>query len=372
MIQYKFSRNINQEFSRTLKERVRTYFKDNQIGQKANSQMVRKTIFALSLYLGAYLIIILAGIDSIPLLFFLWICLGLSKALIGTSVMHDALHGSYSRRKSVNSLVGFSAWVIGVDAKIWKIQHNVLHHTFTNIEHADEDIAPSYMLRFSPHQPRRWFHYYQHIYAIFLYSLSTLVWVTIKDFIKLYQYRQKKLIKDDNLFYWFLLELGIRKLLYHFFFLLIPIYMLDIPAGLTVLMFISMHFTTGILLSLIFQTAHVMPTSDFIMQEDQQIDENWEVHQIFTTTNYAMDNKLISWLFGGLNFQVEHHLFPNICHVHYPHIAKIVQQTTTEFNLPYYAQKSFGGAILSHFRMLRNLGRYDTLTTTQGATLANV
>lgn len=358
MIQHRFSKEINREFHGTLKKRVGAYFKDNKIRKGANYQMILKSCFALSLYLIPYFIMILSGISNPFILLLLWICMGLGVATIGTSVMHDALHGSYSKRKDVNFLLSFSAMVIGVNARVWKIQHNVLHHTFTNIEHADEDIDPRFVLRFTPHQTRRWFHYYQHIYAPIFYSISTLIWVTAKDFVKLFQYRKKGLVKKTE-FLGFLIEMTGYKLLYHFVFLVLPMLLLNIPFWLTLLMFVGMHLVTGILISLIFQTAHIMPDCRFINTQDVLIEENWAVHQIFTTTNYAMTNRTFSWFFGGLNYQIEHHLFPNICHVHYPQISKIVRDTTAEYNLPYYAQKSFRSAIINHFQMLKNLGRCD-------------
>jgi len=361
MIRYKFSRTLHQDFSTTLKKRVNAYFKHHNIRRNGNGEMVIKSVVALSLYFVPYAVMLLSGITNIPLLFTLWLLMGLGMTFIGTSVMHDALHGSYSQKKSVNALMGFSAVVLGIDASLWKLQHNVLHHTYTNIEHADEDIQPRFVLRFTPNQPRKWFHRFQHIYAGFFYSISTLVWITVKDFIKLFNYRKKGLIKSGKAFRGHFMVIVFHKLLYYFAFLILPILVLPVTARLTFLMFISMHMLTGLLITLIFQTAHVMPTSDFVEQEQQAIDQNWLVHQIYTTSNYAMKNKVLSWFIGGLNFQIEHHLFPNICHIHYPKIAQIVQQTTREFNLPYHAQKSFRLAIANHFRMLRELGNRDTI-----------
>jgi linoleoyl-CoA desaturase len=253
--------------------------------------------------------------------------------------------------------MGFSAVGLGVDPNIWKIQHNVLHHTYTNIEDADEDIMPRYVMRFSPHQPRKWFHKYQYIYALFFYGISTLTWVGYKDYMKVIQYRNRGLIKPGKPYRKAIFKVIFRKLLYYTLFLVLPMILVPVPFWLILLMFVSMHLVTGVLLSLIFQTAHVMPTSSFIDQEEQEIGQNWLAHQLSTTTNYAMSNRFISWCFGCLNHQVEHHLFPNICHVHYPKIASIVQRTANEFSLPYYAEKSLPSAIMNHFRMLRMLGR---------------
>jgi linoleoyl-CoA desaturase len=358
MIHYKFSKHVNKEFAQTLRGRINDYFNENKISKNANSQMVGKSVFVLSLYLMPLIIMLITNISSIGILFGLWVIMGIGKAFVGTAVMHDALHGSYSKKKSINLLMGFSAFVVGANPKIWQIQHNVLHHTYTNIEHADEDIVtPSYLLRFTPNQPHKWYHKYQHIYAAFFYGISTLTWITIKDFIKVFEYRGEGLIKSKNDFNKTFTIIIIQKILYLGLFLVLPMLVLPVSPWLVVAMFVTMHFVTGLLLTLIFQTAHVMPTSEFLMQEEEEIEENWWVHQLHTTTNYATSSRFFSWMIGGLNFQIEHHLFPNICHVHYPKIASIVKNTAAEFNLPYYVQRSFRSAVMQHFSLLRKLGR---------------
>ncbi|MCB0495869.1 MAG: acyl-CoA desaturase [Cyclobacteriaceae bacterium] len=361
MIRYKFSTQLDKEFSKTLIARVNAYFSDNQLGRNGNVQMVLKSIAALTLYLAPFIVVLTAGITSIPVLFGLWIVMGLGKAFIGTAVMHDALHGSYSRKKWANKLMSFSAFMVGANPAIWKLQHNVLHHTYTNIEDADEDIRPRFVLRFSPHQPRRWFHRYQFLYAPFFYSISTLFWATAKDFDKLVDYRNRGLVQRGKEFNRQLFIVTVQKVLYLAVFLGLPIAVLPIPVWIVVLMFVSMHMVTGLLLTIIFQLAHVVPSSEFLKLEEEHVDQSRLVHQLLTTSNFAMGNKVLTWFLGGLNFQVEHHLFPNICHVHYRKIAAIVQQTTREFNLPYYAQKSFGSALRNHFAMLRLLGRQDAI-----------
>ncbi len=359
MIRYKFSKEINRDFSTALRSRVRAYFREQELSSHANTNMVIKSVFALSLYLGSYIILIGTGVTTLPQQFILWTLMGIGTVIIGTSVMHDSLHGSYSKDRFINRLMGASAYLIGVDPRVWKIQHNTLHHTYTNIEHADEDIAPRYVLRFSPFQERYWFHRYQHIYAIFFYSIFTLLWISLKDIFKLINYRREGLVKSDRLFWQYLSEQIFFKGTYQIVFLWVPVFVLDQPIWLTFLMFVHMHFVTGFMLSVIFQTAHVMPTSHFIEQEEKEVEENWSVHQLYTTSNYAMDSKLITWLFGGLNYQVEHHLFPNVCHVHYPEISKIVRATAQEYNLPYYAQPTMWAAFYYHFGMLKELGRSD-------------
>lgn len=319
--------------------------------------MVWKTIAALSIYLLPFVFMLVFQVENLPLLIILWITMGAGMAFIGTSVMHDAIHGSYTRKKYWKSILAASTWIVGIDPTIWRTQHNVLHHSFTNIEGADEDIQPRYVLRFSPHQPLKWFHRYQHIYAFFFYGISTLLWVTIKDFAKANQYRKMGILTKPS-FPLYILEIFLRKASYLALFLALPIIVLPVSAGWVVAMFILMHITAGILLGMIFQPAHIMEVSDFIDEREEwnQIDENRLVHQLRTTTNFGMKNRLLTWFSGGLNHQIEHHLFPNICHVHYPGISRIVRETAAEYHIPYHTQPSLRLAVYHHLKMLRALG----------------
>lgn len=255
----------------------------------------------------------------------------------------------------------FFPLIIGVEPLTWKIQHNVLHHTYTNIEHADEDIEVKFLLRMTRNQPRKWFHRFQHIYVIILYSIPIIIWATAKDFIKMFKYRKLGLIEGGTKFWLTIAGIAFRKLLFHFFLIVIPVLVLDISVGIAILMLMTMLVITGLTLSLIFQTAHLIPELDVIETENSEIDENWLVHQLHTTTNYATNSPFFSWFYGSLNFQVEHHLFPNICHVHYPKISPIVKSTAEEFGFPYHCQGSFGKAVFEHFKLLRLLGKYDEL-----------
>lgn len=357
MTRYKFSKTENKEFSTVLKQRMKAYFQEKQISPEGDRNMGIKSVAIISIYIIPYLIILCAGIHSLPILFLLWMIMGVGKGLIGTSVMHDALHGSYSQNKWINTLMHFSAIIVGVYPKTWKVQHNVLHHTYTNIDHADDDLTPVGVLRFSPNQQWKWFHQFQHIYALFFYSMVTVAWAFTKDFVKLVKYKKMGLVKERKEFRKHLGFIILSKLFYFSFILILPALILPFPFWQIFLMFLAMHMVTGLTLSMIFQPAHIVPSSEFLEQEDQHIEENWYVHQLQTTSNFAMDNRVLTWLIGGLNYQVEHHLFPHVCHIHYPQLAKIVQKTTQEFNLPYHTERTMGSAIYKHFRMLKMLGK---------------
>ena len=355
MVRYKFSRTRNKEFETLLKQRVKEFFKDENISIKANRFMVLKSISAYLIYLVPFILALTLGIESFPILLALFMISGFGKGFVGTSVMHDSLHGSYTQNKVLGNLMHISSISVGVYAKNWKIMHNMLHHMYTNIQHVDEDISPPGVLRFSPFEDHKPFHRFQHMYVLFFYGISTIFWVISKDYLRILKYVKDGLVKKKDLPKHFL-QMTLFKGIYFSIFLVLPMIILPVSVGEVILLFVAMHVVAGIFLGLIFGLAHVMPTSDYVEQEDLHIDENWFVHQLQTTTNFGMDDKILSYFAGGLNFQVEHHLFPQICLVHYPAISKIVQQTAKEFGIPYHAEKSLWTAIGSHFRMLRLLG----------------
>lgn len=356
MINYKFSKEVNSGFAKTLKSRVNQFFIENDTDRGANTEMVLKTVMALSIYLLPFIGMLLLGIQNAFFLFLLWAVMGFGKAFIGMAVMHDSLHGSYSRKKSINRFIGLSTWLLGVDPKNWQIQHNVLHHSYTNIDHADEDIEPRFIFRFSPNQPRKPGQQFQHLYALFFYGFSTLIWVTAKDFVKAYKYKKEKLIKSGRSFQWHMTQIVIRKIVYFSVFLVVPSIWLSQPFWMVALMFLTMHFVAGFILTFTFQCAHVMETSEFSEIAEEMIPENRLAHQLKTTANFGMNSRLLFWFTGGLNHQIEHHLFPHICHIHYRKISGIVRATAAEYNLPYHTQPSLAQAIYQHLQMLKALG----------------
>jgi linoleoyl-CoA desaturase len=273
--------------------------------------------------------------------------------------MHDANHGTLAKDKRVNFWFSKILYALGGFPPNWRQQHNVMHHKYTNVEGFDEDINPIGILRFSPHKPLKKIHKFQHIYAWFFYGLMTISWSTNKDFKQLYNYKKQGIVLDRRTNYRAMfLDLILSKTLYYIALLVIPIIFIPVAWYFVVLGYLLMHFVSGFSLGVIFQTAHVMPETDFPVPDDSgEIENLWAIHQLQTTSNYAPNNRFFSWLIGGLNFQVEHHLFPNINHIHYRKISKIVKEKAEKFSLPYHIQPSFFRAIVSHYKMLRSLGR---------------
>jgi linoleoyl-CoA desaturase len=351
--------NANRSFYLTAKKRVDEYFKANNLSRYGNYQMVIKTIFMFALYLSPFVILLLNLTDNFGLQSLLWILMGFGMSGIGLSVMHDANHGSYSRNAKINTLMTRSMNFIGGSSINWQLQHNTLHHTYTNIHEHDEDIAPLGFLRFEPHAEYKKIHKYQFLYAWFFYGMMTMMWATTKDFSQLKRYNEMGLLTVRKTTYRKeLILLVLNKLFYLGFSLALPLVLMNAPWYLVLAGWGIMHFTCGMILALIFQPAHVVELTDFPLPcEKGNMADDWAAHQLKTTMNFAQKSWAFSWFVGGLNFQVEHHLFPNICHIHYKKLAPIIQQTAEEFNLPYYSKKTFVGAVASHAKLLYSLGR---------------
>lgn len=350
--------SVKPEFYSTLNQRVNDYFKNGNISRNGNAEMVVKTLVMFTLYLVPYALIITSTVTNIWAMFGLCVLMGVAIGGIGLSVMHDANHGAYSSKKWVNNLLGLSLNVVGGNAFNWKVQHNVLHHTYTNIHDVDEDISPRGVLRLSPHGQWKTFHRFQHLYAWFFYGLMTLVWVLVKDYVRIVKYQKDGLVKKQRAsLRTELTVLLLSKAIYITYVFVIPLLILPLAWWQVLIGFLVMHYIAGFILAIIFQPAHVIDGTEYPLPDvEGKMDNSWAIHQLHTTTNFANKNRMLSWYVGGLNFQVEHHLFPNVCHVHYRKIAGIVEATAAEFNVPYKSEPTFIGALRAHARQLKQLG----------------
>jgi linoleoyl-CoA desaturase len=346
------------DFVATLNRRVNDYFKTNNVSKHANNEMVIKTFFMFLLHFIPYTLIVANVITGGWALIGMIILMGFGLAGIGLSVMHDANHGAYSKKTWVNNFIGYSMNLIGANAFNWKMQHNVLHHSYTNVLDEDEDISPRGALRLTPHSDWKKVHKYQFIYAWALYGLMTIVWLFFKDYTRLYKYQRNGMAKkhNANITQEWLIMIG-TKLFYVGYIFMVPLLTTDLAWWHILIGILGMHYLAGFILAIIFQPAHVIEGTEFpLPDESRTLENNWAVHQLLTTTNFGNSSKWFSWYVGGLNFQIEHHLFPNICHVHYRKISGIVKATASEFGLPYKSSRTFVGALAGHARLLKKLG----------------
>jgi linoleoyl-CoA desaturase len=347
------------DFYSTLNKRVNDYFKSNNICKHANAEMKIKTVFMISLYWVPYILMMSGLFTSAWAMLGLCVAMGMGLAGIGLSVMHDACHGSYSANPLVNKWLGYTLNMMGATAFNWKVQHNVLHHTYTNVHEHDEDVSQRGLFRLNPHADWKPVHRFQHVYAWFMYGLMTFVWVFFKDFVRMKKYQDNGLVervKGSAREEWTILI--VTKVIYFTYALVLPVIFLPYSFGQIFLGFFVMHYVAGFILAIIFQPAHVTSDSEFPMPDEElTLENNFAIHQIITTKNFANKNFLFSWYVGGLNFQIEHHLFPTVCHVHHRHLAPIVKATAEEYGLPYFHEETFFKAVLEHGRSLQKFGK---------------
>jgi len=279
--------------------------------------------------------------------------------------MHDGAHGSYSDKTWVNKLMAVSLNLLGGNAFIWAEKHNIAHHSFTNIEGVDDDIDLWPILRVNTSKKKLWFHKFQHIYGIPLYFVAYLTWIFIQDFKKYFS--GKVIDRPFKTKFGILqhIEFWSSKIVYITIFFFLPAFAIGFKTA--IIGFILMGALCGILITVVFQLAHVVEETTYVTdlevakRNHQTIDaihvaDDWATHQIHTTSNFSTKSKFLTWALGGLNFQVEHHLFPKISHVHYPKINEIVKKTCADFNVKYNEVPTFLAAIRSHLAHLKTVG----------------
>lgn len=348
-------KNVPESFHSELKKRVNHYFSLNSRATTGTRSLYIKAILLVTGYVAIYTTLVFFTPPPAWALLFC-VLLGALTASIGFNIMHDGAHGSFSRHKSMNGLAAFSLNILGGSSFMWNIKHNIIHHAYTNIDGVDDDIDVEPWMRMCTTQKRYKLHRFQHIYFVFLYGFMYLVWVFVLDYQKYFRGRigdipLKTMQWKDHLIFW-----GF-KLLYLFLFVGLPVYMVGLVPFL--IGFGVFTFVAGFILSIVFQLAHTVEDTHFPSPEGDngKMETEWAVHQIQTTANFATKSKLISWWLGGLNFQIEHHLFPKISHIHYPAISRIIRQACREYNLQYVEYPRMTAAIRSHVAFLRKMGK---------------
>ena len=346
---------VKQSFHTELKKRINEYFEKTGKSVEGNVQLYTKAIILLSSFVFLY----------IHLVFFtpaaFWaitecVMLGIVVAGIGFNIMHDGAHGSFSKYRWVNGAAAFSLNILGGSSFMWNVKHNIIHHAYTNVDGVDDDIDIQPWLRMSSTQPKLAMHRYQHIYFWFLYAMLYIFWIFILDYQKYFKKRigimpLKKMDVNDHLVFW-----GF-KILHLALFIALPIYTVGFAAW--VVGFLVFSIVAGLVISIVFQLAHTVEHTHFPMPDEvtNKLEDEWAIHQLKTTANFAPKSKLINWYVGGLNFQVEHHLFPKISHIHYPEISRIIKQTCIEFGIPYIEYPKMVQAVSSHVNFLKQMGR---------------
>lgn len=349
----KFAKD-KQEFASVLRKRVNDYFSKNGLSTNADSKMVAKSIFYLFCWLGSYCIILFAPLN-IWQLWLAWSFWGFSFAACAVNIGHDAIHGSYTKKAFLAKLLKLTFDLNGASSYMWSLMHNQAHHTYTNMLNHDEDVHPAPILRVSPDADYLPIHKNQGWYCFLLYPLATISWIFKKDYTKFFEntvanYNQRVHPKKELFFLFF------YKFLNYTLFLIIPLLVVEAPFWQKLVGFLLGHFVAGFYLAIIFMLAHAVEKVEFPKTDINGMTENnWFIHQLKTTANFGTNSKIAAFLSGGLNQQVEHHLFPNICSTHYPSLSGIVRETAQEFDVPYHEYPTFWSALKSHARFMKSL-----------------
>jgi linoleoyl-CoA desaturase len=349
----KFGASIG--FLKSLRSKVDDYFTATGLKRRDCPRMYVKTAVIMTWFIASYLgLILLAATWWQALL--LAISLGFAIAAIGFNIQHDGGHHAYSDRRSINRLSAMTLDMLGGSSYVWDQKHNVIHHTYANITGFDEDIQLGFLGRLTPHQPRLKFHRLQHFYLWILYGFIVIKWSLYDDYRDLVTGKigEQKFPRPKGMD---LVQFVFGKILFATLAFVLPIML---HGFLPVLLFyLIASFVQGVTLSVVFQLAHCVEESSFPLPNKDvgKMDNEWAIHQVETTVDFAQKSRLVSWYTGGLNFQIEHHLFPRICHVHYPALSKLVAATCDEYGVRYQAHDKLSAGIASHFRWLREMGK---------------
>jgi len=362
MQQVSFSKEQDKIFFKTLNQRVNRYFKNNNLKRTGNLSLYIKAALMLLLLFVPYGVLLLFPLGTMMQML-MCVLMGLGMAGVGMNVMHDSNHGSFSDKWWVNQLLGNTIYILAGNVYNWKVQHNLLHHTYTNIEGIDEDIDIQGVIRLSKFEKWKPFHKYQKFYAFFLYGLLTIQWALVVDFRQTPKYIKHGLSAEGELDAkkeWTLLIM--TKIIYYLFWLVLPLLVLSVTWYTWFIGFFIMHYVAGFILSVVFQLAHITDSVEVVSTNEVEAEQRgWASHQLLETANFATKNKLVSYFLGGLNFQIEHHIFPRISHIHYRDLSEIVKQTAKEFNLPYYEYNTVKEALSAHMSQLIILGKQPQL-----------
>lgn len=338
-----------------LRKKVQEYFDVNEIPVTGNYNLFIKAILMVSLFVMVYL----------HLLFFTpkWyfaiaecVVLGGLIAGIGFNVLHDGSHGSFSKYKFTNKLAAYSANIVGANHFMWNMKHNMIHHSFTNVDGVDDDIEIGFLMRMAPSQKRYKMHRFQHLYFWVLYMMLYVFWIFFSDYQKYFTQRigeipLKKMGVKEHFSFWLI------KVYHGFVFIVLPVMLVGWLSWL--IGFLTFSVVAGFILSIVFQLAHTVEGTEFPVADEfsNKLPDEFAAHQIKTTANFATKNKLVSWFVGGLNFQIEHHLFPKISHVHYPAISKIVRNVCKQHHIEYLEYPTVRRAIIAHVHFLKRMGK---------------
>jgi fatty acid desaturase len=343
------------DFYPVLKGRVEKYMKENKL-EGESFEMYLKTFLVLVFWAISYYYTMIQGYVLCAFV------LGFFHAHYGITISHDGCHGSYSKKHQISYLARLAMDLMGGSSLVWYMQHNVGHHPHSNrfgeldtVKEFDPDVRSGIpLLRFTPFSPWRSFHRFQHLYVWILFLFVTARWF-INDFRSVGRRRYQNM-DFFEISQFDLMTLYCTKALFVFYAVIVPLYFVSVPKLLLILSIYvavsSYHFV------LMFNVNHLTDDSHF--PQDSSPTRDWASLQVLTASNFCVDSMFWNWISGSLNLQIEHHLFPGVCHTKLRYIQPIVKKTCEEYGIAYHAFPTFWDAFVSHYRLLKSLSEQPT------------
>jgi linoleoyl-CoA desaturase len=339
-------------FPKVLRRRLDRFFADRELSPKADSRMWVKIAAGLAVLGGSWIALYALKLNSWQFVA-LYLLSGLAQTFLLLNIAHDSNHNAISSVPQINKLLNYVFDVCGINSYMWRILHHRGHHSCINLHGEDDALTGRGIFRFTPHEPRAPYHRFQHIYALFFYAMFSLDYVFVRDFESFFfpTHGYLKRTRHPAREYAILFA---GKGFYLTYMLILPVVLLGKSPLLVAGAFMLVHLVVGLSVTLVFQTTHTIDTTYF--PADRSEFDNGVYHIFATTADYATGNPLVSWLAGGLNHHIVHHLCPFVCHTHYAPLTQIVKETAEEFGVPYRQHPTMTRAILHHLILLKQLG----------------
>jgi linoleoyl-CoA desaturase len=344
-------------FPKVLRRRLDRFFAESKVSPKANPMMWIKIATGATVLFGSWIAIYALHPRSWAFIA-LYLLGGLAQTFLLLNIAHDSNHNAISSSPLVNKALNYAFDLCGINSYMWRILHHRGHHSCINLHGEDDALTGRGIFRFTPYEPRAWWHRFQHIYGLLFYAMFSLDYVFVRDF-EAFFFPKHDYIKRTHHPLREYVILFASKAFYLTYMLVLPIFLLHLPVLLVLGAFLLVHLVVGLSVSLVFQTTHTVDSTYFPAERGEF--DNGVYHIFATTADYATDNPVVSFLTGGLNHHIAHHLCPFVCHTHYAPLTRIVKQTAAEFGIPYRQNRTMSGAIVRHLILLKQLGNQDSL-----------
>ncbi len=323
----------------------------NNLATYKRTEIVFKAILFPLLYCLAY-VTALAFAANKMVFYACYFLLGVLLVLNFLNLVHEAVHQTLFRNRKLNQWYVHFFDLMGANSFIWKIRHTKLHHNYPNVMGWDSDIEQSPIARVFPHGPFYRLHRYQHIYLPLMYPFYLLNWLLVRDFRDFF--RKGSVVRKVTDIPWVeYIKLFIFKAVFLFYILVFPVLFSGISLVQTLTGFLLMIFTASIISLFVLLSPHANTDNEFPLPDaNGELSRSWLLHQLSTTNDVQEDNWFTRFFMGCFNYHVIHHLFPNVNHVYYPEINKILERYAQEYQLP-YRKVPLLVSLKNHFRLLK-------------------